>query len=138
MFTIKFNLWIGLGLAIALVGCGPVGPLRHEVQGEVLVDGQPAERVMVQFHAVNEELQGDDRYPVAITDAQGKFRINDGAHHPGAIEGLYRVTFSWLSSPGLDAVDKFKGAYAEVESSKYEVEVPPARELSFSLQTPRS
>jgi hypothetical protein len=137
MNTVKTPRWVGICLGLVIAGCGPTGPVRHEVIGIVLVDGKPAERVMVQFHAANEQLQGDDRYPVAITDAQGRFRINEGAVQPGALEGRYQVTFSWLSSPGLDAVDKLKGALADVGKSKYTVDVPLVDELTFSLQSPK-
>jgi hypothetical protein len=137
MNIVKTYLWLGLCLGLVLAGCGPTGPVRHEVIGIVLVDGKPTERVMVQFHAAPEQLQGDDRYPVAITDAQGQFRINEGAVQPGALQGRYQVTFSWLSSPGLDAVDKFKGALADVRKSKFEVDVPHVGELKFSLQSPQ-
>lgn len=120
-----------------LTACSPVGPPRYEVTGIVLVDGKPAERVLVQFHSTNEQLQGDDRYPVAVTNAQGQFRLNEGSQQAGVLEGKYRVTFSWLSSPNLDAVDKFKGAFANDSKSKYVVDVPVSSVLEFSLQTPK-
>ena len=120
-----------------LLGCGSSGPARHEVTGIVLVDQQPAERVMVQFHAVDEALTGDDRYPVCLTDSQGKFRLGDQSPRPGALEGTYKVTFSWLSSPGLDATDKLAGAYANEGKSDFTVTVPTSGELLFELKAKR-
>ena len=120
---------------LLVVGCQPKGPQRYEVNGIVLVDGKPAERVVVQLHSDNAELQGDDRYPVAVTDAQGRFSIGSQSANPGAVAGTYKVTFNWLSSAGLEATDKLKGTYADEKSSQYTVQVPAESDLEFSLKS---
>ena len=124
------------GLLLCVLGCGPEGAPRHEVTGVVRVDGAPAERVLVQLVNENEATSGDDRYPLGLTDSTGRFRIGSQANQPGAIEGSYRVLFSWLSSPDLDAVDRLEGRYADpATATDRMVRVPTDGELSFELTT---
>jgi hypothetical protein len=106
--------------------------------GIVRVDGNPAERVVVQFDNLDPGASGDDRYPVGITDSEGRFRIGEKSLKAGAIEGSYRVMFSWLSSPDLDAVDRFGGAYADPKMPDIQVvKVPTTGELTFDLKMPK-
>lgn len=124
--------------SLVLTGCGESGPDRYEVTGRVLVDGRPAERVMVQLHHQDGSVEGNDRYPLALTGADGRFTIGEASQAAGAIAGKYRVTFSWLSSSGLDAVDLFEGAYADVKTSAYTLEVPSEDELKYELRSTKA
>ncbi|XZE53890.1 hypothetical protein SH139x_005663 [Planctomycetaceae bacterium SH139] len=129
----QWLLAIGLCLAGLIAGCGPSGPPRYPLNGTVLINGQPAGNVVVQLHNTNESLMGDDRYPVGLTAADGTFSIGAQAAEPGAVEGAYKVTFVWLSSSELDAVDKFSGGFSDPDKSDYTVIVPVAEPLRFEL-----
>jgi hypothetical protein len=123
---------------LLLSGCGGGGPQRHVVAGKVLVDGQPAERVMVQLQHTDASIEGDDRYPVTLTAADGGFSIGGDSGNPGALAGEYKVTFAWLSSSDLDAVDIFNGAYADPKSTSFTIQVPPDTNLIYNLQNKKS
>ena len=126
--------------AFLFAGCNENGPQRHPFEGVVKVNGQPAERVLVQLTLQNApEARGNDRYPSSLTDSQGRFAIGKGSGNVGAIEGEYSITFSWLSSPDLDAIDKLKGAYGSAENSKFKIRVPRSEKelLEFDLKPPR-
>lgn len=122
--------WISFIAAISVVfaaGCGPTGPVRYPISGQVIVDGAPAERVLVQLIRQQEgadTASGNDVYPSGYTDANGQFTIRKDQSSPGAIEGKYRVVFSWLSSGELDAFDKLQGRYSDVNKSKETIVVP--------------
>ena len=97
------------------------------------MDGQAAERVVIQFHHENAELTNDDRFPVAISDAEGRFVMGALATKPGVVAGTYKVTFNWLSSHGLEAVDRLSGKYAAPQTSTFEVKVPLESDLDFDI-----
>lgn len=111
-------------------GCGRDDSFRVPIDGLVRVDGEPAERVLVQLHylepgdaaAEGVEVAGNDQYPSALTDGSGRFRIG-GNGQAGVLPGRYVVTFTWLSSDGLDAKDKFEGRLADAERSPHQVVV---------------
>jgi hypothetical protein len=132
----KSAVWCGwcvcLGM-IAVSGCGQGGLPRHPVEGVVRVDGQAAERVVIQFQHVDEKLKNDDRFPVALSDAEGRFVLGQQAKAAGAVAGQYRVTFNWLTTDGLDATDRLQGKYADVETTTFQVTVPLAEPLAFDL-----
>lgn len=120
-------------------GCSPNGPKRNAVTGRVLVDGIPAERVVVQFSCQDVAgVTGDDKYPSALTDSNGQFVLGKGSRLGGAVDGEYVVTFSWMSGPELEAVDKFKGKLGDPSKSKYRVRVPDdtRKPLEFRLENP--
>lgn len=123
----------GLLILMALTGCSDPAKQRFPVAGLVTIDGQPAERVLVQFQSLDTEIADDDRYPVAITDSMGRFRLGEKAAKSGAVAGQYQVSFNWLSSDRLDAFDKLKGKYADPAKSDFKVTVPVEAELSFEL-----
>ena len=122
-------------LTLCLLGCGEGGAERYAVEGLVRVDGRVAERVVIQFEHLDVELKNDDRFPVAISDAEGRFVLGQKARLPGAVAGQYRVTFNWLTSDGLEATDRFEGQYADVDKSTFQVTVPLTEPLIFDLKT---
>lgn len=126
-------------IMVPLIGCAPNGPKRNAVTGRVLVDGVPAERVVVQFSCQDVAgVTGDDKYPSALTDADGQFELGKGSRLGGAVEGEYVVTFSWMSGPELEAVDKFKGKLGDPATSKHRIRVPEdtQKPLEFRLENP--
>ncbi len=126
-------------ILVLLPGCGPNGPKRNSVTGSVLVDGIAAERVVVQFSALEDSgVTGDDKYPSALTDSKGQFVLGKGSRLEGAVEAEYVVTFSWMSGPELEAVDKFKGKLGDPAKSKHRIRVPEdtQKPLEFRLENP--
>ncbi|MFO0818246.1 MAG: hypothetical protein U1A77_09915 [Pirellulales bacterium] len=133
--------WIVVGL-VGLTGCsgGGSGPVKHPVVGRFVVNGTPAEQVAVTFHHADGEKAGEYRYATAVTDQEGRFELSTTGDKDGAVEGTYRVTFSWLSSKDLDAYDMLSGAYSDPSQSKFTVTVPmTGAELPpFELNVPES
>lgn len=126
---------------LAISGCGGDGGLeRFPVEGTVTVNGAPAERVIVLLHHADEATPGNYRYPTAVTKADGTFRISSIAEADGAVRGTYKVTFTWLSSAGLDSIDMFNGALGDPNSSSWEITVPVAegQATKFDLVVPEA
>jgi hypothetical protein len=128
-------------LSLLVLGCGgpPPGPQKFPVSGVVTVNGKPAERMAVTFHHTDESLPANLRYPTGVTDAEGRFTVSSQSEKDGAVEGKYRVTFSWLSSPDLDAIDMFGGGLGDPASSEHTIEVPVSNDkCEFPLTFPEA
>jgi len=122
-------------------GCGGDGGLeRFPVEGIVTVNGAPAERVVVLLHHSDESTPSNYRYPTAVSKADGTFKISSIGEADGAVKGTYKVTFTWLSSAGLDSIDMFNGALGDPNSTSYELTVPVAEGqiTKFDLVVPES
>jgi hypothetical protein len=134
----RFTAFVSL---LVFCGCQPgqgAGPNRYRVAGQVLVDGQPAHRVLVQLihsEPPDDGKLGNDVYPSGYTDSEGKFVIGRENLQPGAIAGKYKVLFTWMSTGELDAVDLFQGRYADASQATEWLEVPSERceSLEFRL-----
>ncbi len=133
---------LGLAVLSGLTGgCSrPDGPERFPMEGVVTVNGNPAERVVVLLHHSDESTPGNYRYPTAVTAADGTFRISSTGEADGAVRGTYKVTFTWLSSAGLDSIDMFGGILGDPKSSSYEitVPVPEGQATKFDLVVPEA
>lgn len=93
----------------------------HPATGIVNVDGSPQEAILVECYP---EPGGTIQRPLAgHTDAEGKFVISTYESGDGLPAGEYALTFKWMVSQGLTAVDKFKGAYSDPKKSEYKVTV---------------
>jgi hypothetical protein len=138
----RFFLLPTLLLGISLIpGCGgDEGLERFPVEGVVTVNGVPAERVVVLLHHTDESTPGNYRYPTAVTSADGTFKISSIGEADGAVKGTYKVTFTWLSSAGLDSIDMFGGSLGDPKSSSFEitVPVPEGQPTKFDLVVPEA
>ncbi len=123
-------VWIGTG------GCAPKGPVKYQVTGVVRVNGEPAERMVVQLEAVNASQPGNLAYPTGLTDRDGTFWISTEGNRDGAAAGEYSVVFSWLSSPELDAFDMLGGALANAKNTPYRITIPTEGPITFDLKVP--
>jgi hypothetical protein len=95
--------YLGLALALLACGCGGSPPLT-EVEGTVLLNDQPLPNALVRFVP---ELPGQEGTltSVAITDAQGRFRLTcEGKNAPGAVVGKHRVVVTEAPPP-----EEFRG-----------------------------
>jgi hypothetical protein len=103
----------------------------NPVQGKVLYQNEPLGGALVSFHPdgppdVNLEP------PVGLTKADGTFQLATGKDD-GARAGHYTVTIicseipktaqKGFSTGGVESVDRLKGAYANMETSKIKVEI---------------
>lgn len=143
---IIFHVASSLLSGSALVGCSSGdGVERHSFSGVVTVDGQPAERMIVQLTQQGPAVDDSERYASSHSNTNGEFAFGEFAdgkpsRFPAVPKGEYTVTFAWLSSDGLDAIDKLNGKFADSNSTQYRVTVsvdssgPPLR---FELATKR-
>ncbi|MBP3953749.1 hypothetical protein J8F10_00340 [Gemmata sp. G18] len=108
-----------------LIGCGGrEGPPLYPVSGIVRVNGQPAERVTVNFQRTDPAATGNAAHPSGVTDADGRFRMSTNKEGDGAAEGEYVVTFTWQSDPDSEkAADLFSGKYRAPKTSKFRAKV---------------
>lgn len=115
---------------LAVVGCSGSGePERFGFKGNVSVDGKPAHRVIVQLTHLDPSVGERERYVSSKTDEAGEFVFGNHADgtssgFQGGVAGTYAVTFNWLSTDGLDAVDKLNGVYADASQSSFRVSLP--------------
>ena len=131
-----------LMLAITTIsGCGGDGGLeRFPLEGIVTVNGAPAEQVVVLLHHADEATPPNYRYPTAVTKADGTFKISSIGEADGAVKGTYKVTFTSLSSAGLDSIDMFNDVLGDPNSTSYELTVPVAEghPTKFDLVVPEA
>jgi hypothetical protein len=110
---------------VALAGCsGDQGPPLYQTTGVVRINGQPAERVTVNFQRTDAAVGGNAAHPGAVTDASGQFRMSTNKEGDGAAEGEYVVTFTWQSDPDSEkAKDLFGGKYRVPKTSTFRAKV---------------
>ena len=101
-------------------GCGGNdGPKRYSVEGSVLINGKPTAGVLVQLEHTDPSVEGNYRFPTAVTNDDGSFAISSSGDEDGAVEGEYGVTLMWLSSNDLSAYDMLDGKYADKENPAF-------------------
>ena len=127
---------VAFALCVNAIGCGPRGPVKHQTSGIVRVNGQPAERMVVQLAAIGTPPQGNLAFPTGITDKNGKFSLSTEGERDGAVEGQYTVVFSWMSSPELDAFDMLGGSFADANNTNYKMVIPVKGSVEFDLSVP--
>ena len=127
-----FQRWLLVsGVLICVSGCGSNGnrvPV-FEVEGSVVVDGQPAQHAQVYFHP---EDKSQKLFPHGEVDENGTFQLSTYEMNDGAPVGSYLVTIVWQDPPppgsSIDAPrgpDKLEGMYADKKSSQLRVEIKP-------------
>jgi hypothetical protein len=103
-----------IGLTL-LSGCGGDGKIaRYPVAGTVLVDGKPAEGVVIVFCPVSGTDEFMKERPFGTTDAEGKFTLMTFDPDDGAPAGDYKVL---AQLPKGDA-DLLKGRYFKLNDAK--------------------
>ena len=110
----------------------------YPVEGKVFVAGVPAAHASVFFYPCDPTRQ---RIPVAITDADGTFRLTTLRSGDGAPEGYYDVTVIWpdYSIPRDECVDplhdRLKLEYADRSKTELHAIVRPEKNgVVFHLQ----
>lgn len=104
-------------------GCGSgsrpmTGPPPHPVHGQVLVDGEPAEGVLVRFVPADD---GGAELPLAtgLTDEDGTFELSTYNPKDGAPAGQYQVALSWIKIVDPAATRQNQPPSAEQMPPKY-------------------
>ncbi len=131
----RLSMRLLLATLLLASGCGAPAVTRYPISGTVMVDGKPAERVLVQLTSTATSTgQNNDAYPSGYTDSSGKFVVGKEQGVLGAVEGEYVVTFTWISGPELEAYDKLKGTYSQVAKSRDRLKVPSAGSESLEYR----
>lgn len=107
-----------------------LGNEKYPVTGTVLVNGQPAEGVLVQFFGLDTGLSDQDSHPVGTTNAEGKFKLTSYRIGDGAVASKFSVAFHWPTNPLVPHIDRLQGKFRNYKTSKYQVTITPeTREL---------
>ena len=81
----RLACFAGLALCcLILAGCGPKGPVRHEISGKVTLRNEPIDEGIIDFHPLDE--QGTKS---GATIMNGEYEI---PKDKGLFPGRYRVT----------------------------------------------
>lgn len=78
--------WILFGLASLVVGCGSRGPQIVPIEGTVTHKGQPVPNIRIYFAPT------DGRPSWAISDANGRFKLEYDPEHAGAKVGTHSIS----------------------------------------------
>lgn len=109
--------WQCILLALFCAGCGPKEQARlpvFTVQGKVMLNGKPAEKIMVVLHPLGElNMQGAPK-PNAKTNNDGIYAISTYDAKDGAPAGKYAVLLYWFRSEADEdgITDRFAGKYS--------------------------
>lgn len=83
-------MWCVAAVGLAVTGCGQGSPKLTPASGVVLIDGEPAADISVQF--LPDEVEGETRpTSYAVTDAQGQFTLKTYEQGDGAVTGGHSV-----------------------------------------------
>ncbi|MDR1382902.1 MAG: DUF4198 domain-containing protein [Planctomycetaceae bacterium] len=105
-------------IVLFVFGCS-VNRLRGlvPVEGIVFYDGKPVAEANVTFYPENQE----NRTAVALTDANGKFKLTTLEANDGAFPGAYKVTVvKYSAPPNIDAnINNMSGLEKSAAMKKY-------------------
>jgi hypothetical protein len=99
----RFGAILLLAGVTVLGGCGG-GPTLAEVSGTVRANGQPLEKIQVEFWPLQ-----DGPKSVGVTDAQGRYTLLIDGKRAGAVVGQHKVILRDVGVLG----DKFLGRAGE-------------------------
>jgi hypothetical protein len=119
---------IGIGI-LAIVGCGDGRIPTYEVNGQVNVNGRPAEGAIVVFCPVDPSAEVEHLRPAGMANASGQFTLTTFEPNDGAPAGEYKVLVKWPAPtpaaqqreerPGSanKGPDRLRGKYYSFEST---------------------
>lgn len=103
------KIWLTLCVALLaplMAGCGESGPELAPVKGKITVNGEPIEKVRVEYHT-----QTDGPNSAALTDADGNYELTIvGEDTKGAVVGKHKVVVI-----DVGVVTKFVGRAEDVD-----------------------
>lgn len=121
---------------------GPSKKVCYPVHGQLLVQGKPAEGVLLIFQPKDNPNTADwpTGFPHATTTADGKFEIGTYTDNDGAPAGDYVVIATWTvpnpQNEEASSPDKLGSRYADPAKSKLtaKVEAKPTELPPINLQ----
>lgn len=113
--TFRGTIAGGLLAVITVIGCSATLPLS-EVQGVVLLDGQPVPNAIIEFQPSQRTERS--RPSIGETDAAGKFRLRFSKDRWGAVPGTHKVLITTYSPSG---------------SGKFRERIPPSYNSNTTL-----
>lgn len=135
-----------IALSLAALGCAndDYGPAIHPVSGKVLVDGRPAAKARVTFHALDASAGGESLPTMAIAEQDGAFRPSTRFSYDGAPAGSYAVTVVWPKividhGEEIEGPDQLRGKYGDPARSGLKVTIKEGENAlpPFELKTAR-
>ncbi len=117
------------GLMLTLLGCSGRDPNWKEtvpVTGQVVVDGEAKEGVMIKFFPVDGMDTAQPTLTSTMCDKEGKFAASTYQPGDGAPPGDYMVTFTL---PKLNTIsmtfngDELNGKYSDPKKSEFKISV---------------
>jgi hypothetical protein len=121
-------------LTFGLTGCSSGLPMA-EVEGQILVNGKPGDKIRVEFHP--DEVKGTiGPSSVAETDAEGRFSLSyvnpAYGQGSGAVVGWHRVVLQDLrlaeSETGQGVPVRFPSDYSMISTTPLEQEVKEGKQ----------
>lgn len=117
----------------------------YPVQGELLVDGEPAEGALVIFHPVSSS-EPKTTNPNGRVQPDGSFHVTTYESDDGAPAGQYVVTVFWPEPPKSPVdhpamgPDRLKGRFTDPEASNIRITVSEGENIldPINLQSGRS
>lgn len=102
--------WLGVvAVALAVVGCGPSGPVLTPVNGVITLEGEPLEGAVVLF-----QPEEGGKPATGLTDAAGAFTLTTFEPGDGAQVGVNSVAIT-KELPSTSSANVEEGEITEVE-----------------------
>ena len=90
---------LAFGLFAVSTGCGGyTGPELGTVEGLVMIDGQPASQVMIEFQPDG----GNGSPSIGIADVEGYYKLQFTSNRHGAMLGTHTVRLTFDDDPSPD------------------------------------
>ena len=93
----------GAGAIMAGCNSGPVTPPLGAVEGNVTLDGKPADGVIVVF------MPDQGRSSSGMTDQDGNYSLDFDSQHKGAVAGKHKVRMTKNPNANLETMDPTAG-----------------------------
>lgn len=120
-------------VALLTVGCGGSELPLGQVEGTVLLDGQPLPNAIVEFQPAGP--QGNGRPSIGETGPDGKYKLRFSKERWGAVVGKHKVLITTFSSDGEGNFQERVPAVYNTGSTLQRDVDREANWLDFDLQT---
>jgi len=127
--TIWFPIacWVLAGGILA--GCRKADAWKvktYPASGTVIINGKPAEGVIVNFHPIGKPTDIRESIPWGKVQPDGTYHLRTYQEGDGAPPGEYHVTLKWKPSPSSVA-DKLNHVYQDPEKSVWKFTIAPGQ-----------
>ena len=132
-FGVGTGVWSWLLLAMAAAGCGGAGVTLGDVEGVVMLDGQPLANATVEF--VPDTSVKNVRPSVGETGPDGKYKLRFTRERTGAVVGKHKILITTFSPTGDGKFKERVPAIYNTASTLVREVQPQANWLDFDLRT---